>query len=187
MSFPIQFQGISSQEQIRTLQNYLDNHIDSWGNVDPNDYWKGRTLFHHDITDIDTQSIMTNVIRKGISLITEQSDNKDPIYCEHLSLARWPEGYALQPHADAENPEDCPAHEFPWRHYACITFLNEDFEGGVLHFPELNIKVIAKEGYSICFPGTLKYLHGVTTITKGVRYTIASFLTHNESKAFVNI
>ena len=187
MSFPIQFQGINSQEDIKTLQNYLDEHIDSWGNVDANDYWKGRTLFHHDITDTNAQNIMTDVIRKGISLITKTSDIKDPIYCEHLSLARWPEGYDLQPHADAENPPGHDRHPYYWRDYACVTFLNEDFDGGLLHFPELGMEITPKAGYSICFPGTLKYLHGVTKITQGVRYTIAAFLTHDASQALVNI
>jgi prolyl 4-hydroxylase len=187
MGFPLQFKGIDSQDKLTALKNYLDKHEDSWGNIDPANYWQGRTLFEHDITDPYIQSIMKDTIRQGISLIKQEVSNGKSIYCEHLSMARWPVGYELRPHADAENPVGQKKHEFSWRDFACITFLNDDFEGGNLYFPELDIEIIPEPGNSICFPGTLNYLHGVKKIISGVRYTIASFLTYDVSQAHINI
>lgn len=151
MGFPLQFKGIDSQNDLKVLREYLNKHEDSWGNVDPSNYWQGRTLFEHDISDVYIKSVMKNVIRKGIDLIKKNISDDKSIYCEHLSMSRWPIGYELTPHADAENPVGQKKHEFPWRDFACITFLNNDFEGGNLYFPELNIEIRPEPGNSICF------------------------------------
>lgn len=182
MDFPFQFEGISNQQDIDSLKNYLDHHENDWGEVSANDYWKGRTLFYGDVGDMGIRNIMKSTVDIGIGHIKSIVNNDKEIYIEHLSMARWPSGYELLPHADAENPPDHPRHEFYWRDFACITFLNNDFEGGNLYFPDLNIEITPIPGRSICFPGTMDYLHGVKKITQGVRYTIASFLTYDISK-----
>lgn len=187
MSFPIEFKNIDSQDDIKTLQKYLDDNQSQWEELEEGNYWKGRTIFYHQIIDENIRNILEKVLSNSLSVIHQNIEDKKDIYCEHLSLARWPVGYDLKPHADAENPPDCPRHEYYWRDYACVTFLNDNFKGGNLFFPDLNIKVEPKPGFSVCFPGTLKFLHGVTEILEGTRYTIASFLTHDISKKSIDI
>ena len=182
MSFPFKFEGISNQKDIVILKKYLDCNENAWGEVDNKDYWKGRTLFFEEIKNDIVKNIMISTVLKGISNVKSIVNNNKEIHLDHLSIARWPTGYELSPHADAENPPGFPKHEFYWRDFACITFLNNDFEGGNLYFPDLNIEVTPEPGQSICFPGTMEYLHGVKKITKGVRYTIASFFTYDASK-----
>lgn len=187
MSFPIKFKNIDSQEDIKTLQDYLDNNQSQWEELEEGNYWKGRTLFHGQISENHVKNILEETTSNALAVISYNIEHEKDIYCEHLSLARWPVGYDLKPHADAENPPDHPRHEYYWRDYACVTFLNNDFEGGKLFFPELDIEILPEPGFSVCFPGTLKFLHGVTEITKGTRYTIASFLTHDISKKSIDI
>ena len=62
--------------------------------------------------------------------------------------------------------------------------MNDDFEGGELYLPNKNIVIKSKIGYSAIFPGTLEYLHGVKPIISGTRYTIASFLTYDQSHEY---
>ena len=185
--FPNTFKNIDSQDELQAVRNYLDTHTDRWGEVSQNNYWQGRTLFHDSIEDGRVRNIIIDVLSKGVMHMKESMNIEKPIYCEHLSIARWPVGYELQPHADAENPPGSPKHDFPWRDFALVTFLNDDFEGGTLFFPDHNLKIEPKPGYSIYFPGTLEYLHGVTKITSGVRYTIASFLTYDEKYSHIKI
>jgi predicted 2-oxoglutarate/Fe(II)-dependent dioxygenase YbiX len=47
-----------------------------------------------------------------------------------------------------------------------------------------NLELKPKPGTLVVFPGTLKYLHGVRAVTKGMRHTIASFLTFDASKEY---
>lgn len=186
MGFPFKFKSIDSQSDIEAVRNYLDKNNHAWGEVNKDNYWQGRTLFYHDIKDDSVQNIMIDVLKRGIGAIKQNNNSDREVYCEHLSMARWPVGYDLRPHADGEEP-DGRQHQFHWRDYAFVTFLNKDFEGGTLYFPNQAIEIDPEPGYSVCFPGTLEYLHGVTEITKGVRYTIASFLTHNETYNLIKL
>jgi predicted 2-oxoglutarate/Fe(II)-dependent dioxygenase YbiX len=89
----------------------------------------------------------------------------------------------LHPHADSENPDGIP-HPFPWRDFASVIYLNDDYDGGTIYFPNLNIELKPLPGTLITFPGTLRYLHGVRRVTGGMRHTIASFITFDESKRY---
>lgn len=185
MKYPKLFCNILNTHNINSIIEYINNNILDFGNISPNDYWSGRTLFYNDVKDNYIKHLILDSIKFGLSELT--SDLNKQLYCEHLSIARWPVGYDLQPHADAENPDNNPPHPYPWRHFAMITFLNNNFDGGILYFPNQNIEIVPQPGYTICFPGTLEYLHGVSKITQGSRYTIASFLTYNQDKASIKL
>ena len=185
MVFPKVFQNILDENSLNTIIDYINSNISDFGTLKKDDYWSGRTLFYDSIKDITIKNLILENTKFGLSILS-QNTNK-PLYCEHLSIARWPEGYDLEPHADAENPAGLAPHPYPWRNFAMVTFLNQDFDGGVLYFPNQKLEIQPKAGYTIFFPGTLEYLHGVSRITKGNRYTIASFLTYDSDKGSVII
>jgi hypothetical protein len=185
MKFPLVFENISNQTDIQKVVDYLDTNSKDFGELSDSDYWKGRTLFYGDIKDSDVQQIMVDSLRNIINVLESNFDKK--IYCEHFSVAKWPTGYDLAPHGDAENPPEFPPHPYPWRDFGTVTFLNEDFTGGILHYPNKNIEIKPKKGYSAVHLGNVDYLHGVTKITSGNRYTIASFLTYDKSKKSIDI
>jgi predicted 2-oxoglutarate/Fe(II)-dependent dioxygenase YbiX len=107
---------------------------------------------------------------------------EQPLYADIFQYVRWQVGNELHPHADSENPDGSP-HPFPWRNFASIIYLNSDYKGGQTYFPKFdNYAPGIKPGTLVMFPGTVEYLHGVTKITEGTRYTIASFWTFNETK-----
>ena len=56
-------------------------------------------------------------------------------------------------------------------------YLNDEYTGGELYFPDYEISVKPKPGQLIMFPGGHEFKHGVSTVTSGDRYTMASFLT----------
>jgi|SRR6056300_1093420 len=185
MEFPTVFENITNENDIQLLVDYLDGNKKDFGKLDPDNYWQGRTLFYSQIKDNNVKSIMLNSLKVVINKLREATGKK--IFCEHFSIARWPEGYDLQPHADAENPPDCPDHEYPWRDFGMVTFLNENFDGGVLYYPGRNLEIKPKKGYTAVHTGGMDCLHGVTKITKGSRYTIAAFLTYNQAKSSIDI
>lgn len=60
---------------------------------------------------------------------------------------------------------------------AANLYLNDDFEGGELFFPMLDLSIKPKARQLILFPGGHEYIHGVKQITKGDRCVLFSPLT----------
>lgn len=61
--------------------------------------------------------------------------------------------------------------------YGSITFnLNDDYEGGEFSFFHDNYRIKLKQGEAIVFPADYFWIHEVKPITKGVRYSLNSFL-----------
>jgi hypothetical protein len=84
------------------------------------------------------------------------------------------------PHADKElheGPDAGQPGNFPWYDLGTIFYLNEDYEGGRLHFPKQDVAIKPKKKAAYFFPGDLNYIHGVDVITEGVRYTSPWFWT----------
>tara|TARA_B100001094_G_scaffold333415_1_gene411845 strand:+ start:6779 stop:7336 length:558 start_codon:yes stop_codon:yes gene_type:complete len=185
MTFPMVFENITNQEDINLIIDYLDNNSKDFGELSEQNYWQGRTLFYHQVKNPEVQNVMLESLKSVVDKLENLTSKK--VFCEHFSIARWPEGYDLQPHADAENPPGCPPHDYPWRDFGIVTFLNEDFEGGLLYYPERNIEIKPKKGHTAIHLGSMDCLHGVTKITKGSRYTIAAFLTYDEGMKAVDL
>ena len=183
--YPHLFKNILLDTDIQNIISYIDKNSNDFGELKKNDYWSGRTLHYNSISDSGVQNIIMQTILYGHKDLQSLQEESKEIYCEHLSIARWPKDYELLPHADAENPPEFPKHPYPWRDFAMITFLNNNFDGGLLYFPNQKIEIVPKPGYTIIFPGTLEYLHGVTKILSGTRYTIASFWTYSPDKSSI--
>ena len=62
--------------------------------------------------------------------------------------------------------------------YGSISFnLNNNYEGGEFKFFNGNYIIPLDKGDALIFPANYFWVHEVTTVTKGVRYSINSFLT----------
>jgi hypothetical protein len=71
---------------------------------------------------------------------------------------------------------------FQTKHYSSLIYLNDDYEGGELYFPEYNFSIKPEAGTLICLKGDENSLHGVKKITAGIRYTISLFWEDTEYK-----
>jgi hypothetical protein len=93
-----------------------------------------------------------------------------------VELLKYNEGSSAKVHIDVSGPYRSSfmrTENVAWQQTG-ILILNNDFEGGELFFPELNIRY-GKEsaGDLIVFPaGESKFAHGVTTVTSGTRYSL---------------
>jgi predicted 2-oxoglutarate/Fe(II)-dependent dioxygenase YbiX len=181
-SMPLIFENPVIKKHAAEIIDYINSHQEEFGSLGPG-YWQGRTIYTSQIKDYRLIDILKEHKKFLLSEFVSLTACERDIYIDSLHLVRWTEGYELMPHADAENP-DGSKHEFFWRDFGTVTFLNEDFEGGDLYLPNQNITIKAKVGYSAIFPGNLEYLHGVSKVTKGTRYTIASFLTYDKSREY---
>jgi hypothetical protein len=72
--------------------------------------------------------------------------------------------------------EQLEIYENMWSgHLAILVYLNDDYVGGHLYFPEFDYYITPKPGDIVIFPGSLYYVHGVSEITSGVRYTLSKW------------
>ena len=85
------------------------------------------------------------------------------VFRGEYGLLKWSKGSKMNPHIDT----DYHNHQ----HIVCIYYINDDYEGGEIVFPDYNINIKPKSNSLIMFPGNENYVHGVLEILKGFRYT----------------
>jgi predicted 2-oxoglutarate/Fe(II)-dependent dioxygenase YbiX len=80
---------------------------------------------------------------------------------------KYETGASIHPHSDHEPGI-----------YGSISFnLNNDYEGGEFKFFNGNYTVKLDKGDALIFPADFFWVHEVSTVTRGTRYSINSFLT----------
>lgn len=78
-------------------------------------------------------------------------------------LTKWSIGSKMDPHVDTDSQKH--------QHIVCMYYINDDYEGGEIFFPDYNLKIKPRSNSLIMFPGNENYLHGVLEVSKGFRYT----------------
>jgi len=161
------------------LLDYVRSPHAAWDkNLPPNDVWYGRKIDPPAMPD-NVRTLMADIRNRAIATIKADYEITDTVYADTLQLVRWRPGDQQAPHADCEEPDGRP-NQFPWRAFASIIYLNEDFEGGQIHFPNLFYQPEIKAGMLTYFPSSAKYLHGVKPVTAGLRFTHSCFYTGNK-------
>ena len=96
---------------------------------------------------------------------------------------KWEPGAYARKHSD-NTDEHGNTGPFERSRYAGFIYLNDNFDGGLLRFPDQNIEIQPKAGTLAVFDGGHKNMHEVSLITKGVRYTIGSFWDDREESDY---
>jgi hypothetical protein len=97
----------------------------------------------------------------------EQNGFVNPIYVFKSFGSIWVPGTRGGLHLDAQGPE-------PFIEWSTIIYLNdpEDYEGGVIYFPNQDFEYKPKKYSAVFFPSAgSEYIHGITTVTSGIRHT----------------
>ena len=142
--------------------------------------WKDRVATRASLDKGNPEvSLMLEQIIQRLKPVIEKYFNVE-VYPTGPCLVRWPVGSMQWPHADKElheGPDAGKPGNFPWYDIGTIFYLNEDYEGGRLHFPKQDVAIRPKRKAAYFFPGDLNYIHGVDVITAGTRYTSPWFWT----------
>jgi hypothetical protein len=150
--------------------------------IDP--YWNNRFLWHNDIMRErpGAGAIMKAAQQRGLGLLQDFYRLRVPVFSDVLQIVRWQAGMSMRPHADNANPDGSP-HGMPWRNFAAIAYINDDYEGGELYFTALDIVVKPKRGMFVAFTGGFHHEHAVLKVKSGTRLTMPSFITFDRSRA----
>ena len=93
-------------------------------------------------------------------------------------IVKWLPGQFQKPHADKElheGPDAGLPNDFPNYDLASLFYLNDDYEGGELYFPLQGVQFKPKKGAAYFFPGDKNFIHGVTEVKNGLRFTCPFF------------
>ena len=167
-----------------TIWDYTEDHVNENGTVvyDSN-YWKDRVCSSPSLNKNDPNIVPVIVgLFQKLQPVIEQfySVKAEPT---GQTIVRWLPGQLQNPHADKElhdGPDAGKPNDFPWYDLASLFYLNDDYEGGELYFPNQGIKFKPKRGAAYFFPGDKNFIHGVTEIKSGIRYTCPFFWTITE-------
>lgn len=115
-------------------------------------------------------------------LLTQHLRLPGPLYSDTAQLVRWDVGMELTPYADNIHPDGSP-NATPHRALSAIIYLNDDYEGGQTYFPGLGVRIAPQTGQLAAFGSGASHVHGVTKVTRGVRYTMAMWFTFDRTWA----
>lgn len=161
------FKNFANKEDMLILTNYLDQFNP---NSPKNEYYVDYMGDEHKnstkITDqkvidtmhkIDKEIIENNVIYfNNIGL-----EPTERIWDRGLELIRWGVCEGLGPHADGSS--DTP--EYPKYLLAALLYLNDEYDGGEISFPDYDIIVRPEPGDLVYFPS--HFIHQVMPILDG--------------------
>ncbi len=124
-------------------------------------------------------------IKSGIIEAVASVHDLDPKIISQIGYhtQKWEPGAYARRHSD-NTDEHGNSGPFTRSRYAAFLYLNDDFEGGLLQFPDQNLTIEPKVGMLAAFDGGFNNMHEVTLITSGVRYTIGSFWDDREEDAY---
>jgi len=89
--------------------------------------------------------------------------NDYPPEIRDVLLRKWSPGSKMEPHIDTEAQKNL--------HIVGMYYLNDNYDGGEIFFPDYNLKIKPKSNSLLMFPGNENYVHGVHEVSKGFRYT----------------
>jgi hypothetical protein len=178
---PICFEEFVPDSLCDDLVSFLENNNNLFEGENSIDYWKNRIINALNL-DEPLRSELIRISTLTFHMVNRASLHKWLCVPDTLDIVRWEKGASLTPHID--NAElDGSSNYTPWRHFSTMIYLNDDFKGGDIYWPNLNKTVKPRKGMMIVFPSDAVFLHGVTEIEEGTRYTISSFYTYDSSKA----
>lgn len=99
---------------------------------------------------------------------------------DNTELTRWETGREMTAHSDNSWPDgDQTDHPTSFRTWSAIYYINDLYEGGEIYFPRLDWSMKPEANTLLVFPSNEKFIHGVTKVTKGERYTFAMWFTQD--------
>jgi hypothetical protein len=129
------------------------------------------------LTDNNLVKII-NIITNSVSICIEnyiKETNAESGYLPNIiNIRKYDVDAYLGPHIDTEDKEDRAK-----PYISLVFYLNDNYEGGEIKFPNQNISLKPKAGSIVIFPSTDPYYHDARPATNGTKYMIPLFFHRN--------
>ena len=93
-------------------------------------------------------------------------------YMEAINYVRYEPGQHFAVHADSGFSYNCTV--------SSVMYLNDNYEGGELWFPFLDLTYTPVAGDIVIFPSTYIYAHASKPITSGIKYSAVTMFDWND-------
>tara|TARA_S200002703_G_scaffold87540_1_gene75437 strand:+ start:1017 stop:1634 length:618 start_codon:yes stop_codon:yes gene_type:complete len=157
-----------SDEELNKIRN-AENF-----NVYTNTVITNSTINNKIYTDIHWKNILQNIIKLCNQRYIQDLKIKDKSLStiNEVSILKYQPGGHYILHSDY--------HTKFQREFSFILFVNDDYEGGELHFADPNHKnetiIKPKKNRVVFFPSNFMYPHKVNAIKNGTRYSVVAWL-----------
>jgi predicted 2-oxoglutarate/Fe(II)-dependent dioxygenase YbiX len=94
-------------------------------------------------------------------------------YMEAINFIRYSPGQHFQIHTDHGFSYSCTV--------SSIAYLNDDYEGGELWFPYLDLTYKPVAGDILLFPSTYIYAHAALKVHSGIKYAAVTMFDYNDN------
>lgn len=163
-------ENVLSEEEHQKLLDYTLN-INSWQSQP----WGVKFYVSKDMPNEIVDSL-DKVFRIAYQKCTDQYNAQLRVFEKsEVHLIKFDIGYSMNKHVDTTGD------------FAVIYYINDDYEGGEINFPEFNLKIKPNANSFIMFPSNDDYLHEVLTNTGKDRYSSTLWFNFEGSKYRGNI
>jgi hypothetical protein len=121
----------------------------------------------------DSESILFKIISSEMNKEVASYFNLPIVQATNLVILRYKDSdHSVPPHYDDNNRSSK-------NYFSSLLYLNDDYQGGEIYFPQYNKTIKPKSRSLIFFPGNSNYVHGVNQSFKNNRYALLVFHTIN--------
>jgi len=175
----IEVPNFVSPEEAESMIKYFESFSSNWGDIAfYNSSGMGVAAQDQNLINfnlpIDFFSAIKNKYKEAVETIFGRKVRPNTSHAQ-----KWIVGGFAPPHSDNSDNDGHP-NAFEINKFVGILYLNEDYEGGEIYFPDHKIEFKPKAYSYIVFPGGIENIHGVKEVLKGVRYTMVSFWDFEE-------
>ncbi len=147
-------ENVLSQEEHKQLLDFSTNVV----------YWQtqpwGVKFFESKKMPEEIVDILEKIFRIAYKKCTDIYNAKLRVFERNeVHLIKFDKGYKMNQHVDTTGD------------FAVIYYINDDYHGGEINFPDLNLKIKPKANSFITFPSNQDYLHEVFQNTEKERYS----------------
>jgi hypothetical protein len=179
---------LSFPEHLKTFIDKIDEEPESYSRISKWENWTAsndsnlvygktkvvnksslKTTTGSDIIDKKTLYIANSFIM-AFQMCTDRylagrglDKNDYDLNLDRITIKAWNEGQSMGPHFDGQDGNKDLA-------FSLVAYINDDYEGGEISFPNHNITIKPKAGSLIMFPSQEPYIHEVKPIASGTRY-----------------
>ena len=133
-------------------------------------------LMNNNILPFNTE--MTNIINtieSSIKTVSEDYSKKNNFFIGSLApicISKYIEGAHMGQHTDSYDNDEKPT-------ISVVAYLNDNYSGGEINFPNQNICIKPLAGSIIVFPSKFPYVHESKAIISGKKYISPGFWSLN--------
>ena len=172
----------NNKEEVK--QATIINTDDDGNNSEKKNLENRNTLWYH-IPDEQVNKLQVAISQCYARFVQPKYQCEFKRY-EPAQFLGYPVGGHYIEHNDAESFVDGKWTRVANRDVSFLFYLNSEFGGGELEFPDLGLTIKPKKGMMIVFPSYKEFVHKVHPVTWGHRYSLVSWV-ETEKKLYDTI